>query len=49
MFLLPASLQDWLPKGHLAYFVSDMVDQLALSAIRSRYEEERVHPPYHPA
>jgi len=49
MFLLPASLQDWLPKGHLAYFVSDVVDQLDLSAIRSRYEEERGYPPYHPA
>ena len=23
--LLPASLQDWLPKGHLAYFISDTV------------------------
>jgi len=21
MFLMPASLQDWLPKGHLAYFI----------------------------
>ena len=21
--LLPASLQDWLPKGHLAYFIND--------------------------
>ena len=31
MFLLPASLQDWLPKGHLAYFVlrvSTMVEDL---------------------
>ncbi len=25
-FLMPASLQDWLPKGHLAYFISDVVD-----------------------
>jgi hypothetical protein len=28
--LLPASLQDWLPKGHLAYFISDTVDALDL-------------------
>jgi len=48
-FLMPASLQDWLPKGHLAYFISDVVDHLDLSAIMSRYEEEKGYPPYHPA
>jgi hypothetical protein len=26
--LLPPSLRDWLPDDHLAYFVSDLVDQL---------------------
>src|SRR3990172_7980736 len=31
--LLPPSLRDWLPENHLAYFVSDRVDQLDLSAI----------------
>ena len=47
--LLPASLRDWLPDNHLAYFVSDVVDQLDLSAIESVYEEEdRGQPPYHP-
>jgi transposase len=49
MFLMPASLQDWLPKDHLVYFISDVVDHLDLSSIRSRYEEERGYPPYHPA
>jgi hypothetical protein len=38
--LLPPSLRDWLPEDHLAYFVSDVVDQLDLSAIESVYEEE---------
>ncbi|MGA7625397.1 MAG: IS5/IS1182 family transposase, partial [Candidatus Acidiferrales bacterium] len=38
--LLPPSLREWLPDGHLAYFVSDVVDQLDLSAIESVYEEE---------
>src|SRR5260370_3726742 len=38
--LLPPSLQDWLPEDHLAYFVSDVVEQLDLSAIESVYEEE---------
>ena len=48
-FLMPASLRDWLPKGHLAYFVSDVVDHLDLSAIMERYaREERGFPPYHP-
>jgi hypothetical protein len=32
-FLLPPSLRDWLPENHLAYFVSDLVEQLDLSAI----------------
>ena len=30
--LLPEALHDWLPEGHLAYFVSDAVDGLDLSA-----------------
>jgi len=47
--LLPPSLRDWLPEGHLAYFVSDLVDGLDLSAIEAYYEEEeRGYPPYHP-
>src|SRR5215472_2311682 len=47
--LLPPSLCDWLPKDHLAYFVSDVVDQLDLSGIESAYEaEDRGQPPYHP-
>ena len=49
IFLMPASLSDWLPKGHLAYFISDVVDHLDLSAIMSRYTEEKGYPPYHPA
>jgi transposase len=47
--LLPASLREWLPDDHLSYFVSDVVDQLNLSAIERVYEEEdRGQPPYHP-
>lgn len=49
MYLLPPSLKDWLQEGHLASFVSDLVDQLDLSAIANYYErEERGYPPYHP-
>src|SRR5258705_13968267 len=47
--LLPPSLRDWLPENHLVYCVSNVVDQLDLSAIESVYEEEdRGQPPYHP-
>ena len=47
--LLPAALQERLPDDHLAYFVSDLVDQLDLSAIMARYQREgRGGPPYHP-
>src|SRR5215216_2320433 len=47
--LLPPSLRDWLPEGHLAFFVSDLIDQLDLSAITTVYEQdERGYPPYHP-
>jgi len=47
---MPASLREWLPGNHLAYFISDVVDQLDLSAIMERYtREERGYPPYHPA
>ena len=47
--LLPAALQEWLPDDHLAHFISDVVDQLDLSSITARYEQERRGgPPYHP-
>src|SRR5271165_3055584 len=47
--LLPASLRQWLPDSHLVYFVSDVVDQLDLSAIHAVYEQEqRGQPPYDP-
>ncbi|MGH7460466.1 MAG: IS1182 family transposase, partial [Longimicrobiales bacterium] len=46
--MLPPSLNEWLPREHLVYFVGDVVDALDLSAIYTRYEEERGYPPYHP-
>ena len=48
--LLPASLQDWLPKGHLAYFISDTVDALDLKAFYARYAGGGSrNQPFHPA
>ena len=47
--LLPAALQEWLPEDHLAYFISDMVEQLDLSEITAHYEQESLGgPPHHP-
>ena len=47
--LLPPSLRDWLPENHLAYFVSDVVDNLDLSAMDAVYgDEKRGQPPYDP-
>ncbi len=47
--LLPPSLREWLPENHLAYFVSDVVDHLDLSAIEAVYgAEKRGQPPYDP-
>src|SRR5208283_4986709 len=47
--LLPPSLMDWLPKGHLAYFLLDVVEQLDLSNIYASYQGDgRGQPPYEP-
>jgi transposase len=47
--LLPPSLREWLPENHLAYFVSDVVDHLDLSAMDAVYgNEKRGQPPYDP-
>ena len=48
--LLPAALQEWLPEDHLAYFISDVADQLGLSSDHRRVarRERRGGPPYHP-
>jgi transposase len=47
--LLPPALSDWVPEGHLARFISDVVNELDLSEIEAAYEEEeRGYPPYHP-
>jgi len=52
LFLLPPALRDWLPEGHLALFLSDVVETaLDLTAILATYEtgDGRGQPPYHPA
>lgn len=47
-YLLPPSVEDWLPKDHLARFVVDIVDQLDLSALTQQYRGSG-SVAYHPA
>jgi transposase len=51
VWLLPPSVHDFVPAGHPAHVVRDLVrEELDLSAIVADYErEERGQPPYHPA
>ncbi len=47
--LLPPDLQAWLPEGHLAHHVSDLVDGLDLTAFDAPYEGDgRRNAPYEP-
>ena len=47
-YLLPPSLQDWLPEGHLARFVVDIVERLDLKSLERSYSGRGSHP-YSPA
>jgi transposase len=49
ILLMPPSLNEWLPEGHLARFVAELVDEvLDLSPIYASYQEGRGYPPYDP-
>jgi transposase len=49
-WLLPPSPHDWLPEDHLAYFISDLVEELDLRPILKTYGGvTRGTVPYHPA
>jgi len=48
-FLLPPDLRDWLPQGHLAWFILDVVDQLDLQSFyRQHRDDGHGHPAYDP-
>ena len=47
-YLLPPSVQEWLPKSHLARYVVDVVEGLDLSALERGYAG-RGSEAYHPA
>jgi transposase len=49
-FLLPPSLDDWLPEDHEARFISDVVENLLdLSVIYDSYVRADGYPPYDPS
>ena len=47
LYLLPPSVQDWLPEGHLARFVVEIVEQLDLRSLKASYAG-RGSQPYNP-
>ena len=47
LYLLPPSLQDWLPEGHLARFVVEIVEQLDLRSLKETYAGKGSQP-YNP-
>jgi len=50
LYLLPPSLDDWLPQDHLARFISETVDQMDLSALITAYRSNgQGSAAYHPA
>ncbi len=50
MMLLPETLQEWLPEGHLAHFIGDAIDGLDLGAFHARYVKDGPrNQPFHPA
>jgi transposase len=40
VFLMPPSLQEWLPEGHLAWCLLDSVAEMDLSAFYARYRQD---------
>jgi len=49
LLLMPPSVRDWVDPDGLPAFISDLVDDLDLSAFLAAHDEPRGMPPYHPA
>jgi transposase len=50
VFLMPPSVRDWVPEGHLVWTVLDAVAELDLSAIYADYRDDgRGRPAYEPS
>src|SRR5829696_1845162 len=49
-FLMPPDVRDWLPEGHLAWFVVDAVGEMNLDGFYAAYRRDgRARPAYDPA
>lgn len=49
LLLLPPDMDEWLPEGHIIYFIRDLVGQLDLNKIYKGYNGSKGgQPPYHP-
>jgi transposase len=47
--LIPPNIHEWLPEGHLAFFVDKLIDNADISSITEYYERsDRGNPPYNP-
>ena len=42
LFLVPPSMRDWLPEGHLVWFVLDVVERVDTSALHARHPNDGV-------
>ena len=40
MYLLPPNMKDWLPEGHLAWFLIDAISQMDLSAFHAAHRSD---------
>ena len=47
-YLLPPSIDEWLPENHLARFIIEVIDELDLTRLTSRYSGKGSEA-YHPA
>ena len=49
-WLLPPEITEFIPEGHPAHFIRDLVvEALDLTAILDTYVEDKGFPPFHPA
>lgn len=48
LMLLPPCISDWLPEDHPVHYISEVVEDLDLSAIYQNYRGRRGQPPYEP-
>ncbi len=48
LMLLPPCISDWLPEDHPIHYISELVEDLDLSAIYQNYRGRRGQPPYEP-